>query len=122
MHPLSLFPSLFAYQQAAPLLVRLVLGAVFIHWAYKEFRNPAATIHAKGLCVIEGVVGILIFIGLYTQGAALIAAIDLLIRLIGRVANKAFLTDGVNYYLILLILAASLLVLGPGFLAFDLPL
>ncbi|MDE2038348.1 MAG: hypothetical protein KGI69_03990 [Patescibacteria group bacterium] len=122
MHPLSLFPSLLTWQLAAPLMIRIVLGAVFIHWAYKELRNPVATIHAKGLCVIEGLAGILIFIGLYTQGAALVAAIDLVIRLIGRISKKAFLTDGVNYYLLLLVLAASLMVTGPGFLAFDLPL
>lgn len=122
MHPLSLFPSLLTYQQAAPLIIRIILAAVLIHWAYRELKNPVATIHAKGLCLIEGVVGILLFIGLYTQGAALVAAIDLLVRLINRITKKAFLTDGVNYYLILLVLAVSLMLTGAGFYAFDLPL
>ncbi|MDE1975494.1 MAG: hypothetical protein KGI49_03235 [Patescibacteria group bacterium] len=122
MHPLSLFPSLFTWELASPFLIRLVLAAVLLHWAYRELRNPVATIHAKGLCIIEGIAGILLLIGLYAQGAALVAAIDLLVRLMGRVAKKSFLTDGVNYYLILLILAVSLMLTGPGFLAFDLPL
>lgn len=122
MHPLSLFPSLLTWQLVSPLLIRLVLAAVLIHWAYKEIRNPVATVHAKGLCIIEGAAGVLLLAGLYTQGAALVATIDLFLRLIGRVTRKAFLTDGVNYYLILLIMAVSLLFTGPGFLAFDLPL
>ena len=106
----------------APFLMRLVLGGVFIHWAYKEFRNRAATGQTRILAGVEGIAGILLVIGLWTQGAALFAIADLVIRLGGRVMKKSFLTDGVNYYLILLVLALSLLVLGAGAFAFDLSL
>ena len=122
MHPLSLFPTLFSWQLLAPTLDRLVLGVVLLHWAYREMRNTEASIHAKGLCLIEGLAGLFLLAGYFTQAAALIIAIDLVIRIIGRVQRKAFLTDGVNYYLILLVLAVSLLVTGPGFFALDFPL
>ena len=117
---LSLFPTLLSWDQVSPLLIRIILGAILIHWAYKGLRNTQASAQAKATSVIEGLAGILIFIGLWTQGAAIVAFIDLFIRLIGKITKKSFLTDGVNYYLILLVLAFSLLVTGAGWLAFDL--
>ena len=71
---------------------------------------------------IEGVSGILLMIGLWTQIAALIIFTDLIIRTINKIIKKAFLTDGVNYYFILLVMAASLVFMSAGLLAFDLPL
>lgn len=130
---LSLFPSLLSYQQLSPFIVRVTLGAVFVFWAYRTFRNKngnlfaasaltSSPVNMKIIAIVEAAAGILLVVGLWTQVAALVAAIDLLIRLIERVKNRAFLTDGVNYYLILLVMALSLLVTGAGRLAFDLPL
>lgn len=119
---LSLFPSLLSWQEASPLVIRLVLGAVLIHWAYRGLRASGAAAQLKALAVVEGLAGIMLVVGLWTQLAALVAAIDLLVRLIGRIMKKSFLTDGVNYYLILLVLSLSLLVTGAGWLAFDLSL
>ena len=76
----------------------------------------------KIVAIIEAVVGILLLIGLWTQLAALVVILDLIIRLIRKIKNRSFLSNGVNYYLILLVMAISLLVTGAGFLAFDLPL
>lgn len=121
MHTLSVFPSLLAYGELAPLLLRLILGAVLIHWGLKALK-ASGNGQKKSIGIIEGIAGILVFIGLYTQVAALVAGVDLLIRLGGKIPRKAFLTDGINYYLILLVLAISLLVTGPGWLAFDYPL
>ena len=49
-------------------------------------------------------------------------SVIIVVKLSKKVKDRAFLTDGVNYYIILLVLAISLLFSGPGFLAFDLPL
>jgi uncharacterized membrane protein YphA (DoxX/SURF4 family) len=76
----------------------------------------------KAIGIIEGVAGILLVIGLWTQVAALVVFVDLVIRLVERIMKKAFLTDGVNYYLVLLVMAISLMVTGAGWIAFDLPL
>ncbi len=118
---LSIFPTLLTYQLFAPFLIRITLGAIFIYWGWTTFRKPVST-REKAVSIIEAVVGILFVIGFWTQIAALAAIIDLIIRLAGKVKAKAFLTNGVNYYLVLLVLAVSLLVSGAGFLAFDLPL
>jgi uncharacterized membrane protein YphA (DoxX/SURF4 family) len=119
---LSIFPSLLAYQQLSPFIIRLVLGAIFVYWAYRGFKHHAGSTRDKTVSIIEIILGILIIIGLWTQMAALVAVIDLIIRLIGRMQKRAFLTDGVNYYLILLVLSLSLLVTGAGAFAFDLSL
>lgn len=118
----SIFWPLLTWQLAAPLLIRVTLGAVLIHWAYREFKSGRSSAKIRIVSGLEGVVGILLVIGLWTQGAALVAAIVLATKLGGRIRSKAFLTDGVNYYLILLVLALSLLVTGAGFWAFDIQL
>lgn len=119
---LSLFPSLLTYQMLSPLLVRLVLGAIIIHLAYKVLRHGHLDTKNKILAYFEVLLGILLVIGLFVQGAAIFVALIFLIRIIGKIQKRAFLSDGINYYLILFVLALTLLVSGAGFLAFDLPL
>ncbi len=117
---LSLFPTLLSWSEVSPLLIRVVLGAVFLFWAYKAFRSfTNQSVNMKIVAVIELITGALLIIGLWTQGAAIVVAIDLIIRLIERAQKKAFLTDGVNYYLILLVLAVSLIITGAGIWAID---
>ena len=120
----SLFPSLLSYGEVSPLLIRIILGVVFVYWAYKIIARSKGQLTARSVSIatIEGIAGTLIVIGLWTQGAALVLVIDLIVRLIHKAINKSFLTDGVNYNLILLVLAISLLLTGAGNLAFDLPL
>jgi len=118
---LSLFPNLLVFQGFAPLLLRLTLGIIFVFWAYRKIRNKKD----KGplsLALLHAVVGILLIIGLFTQAAALISLIIFAFGLIQKMKDRAFLTDGVNYYFILFIISFSLLLTGPGLFAFDLPL
>ena len=119
---LSVFPSLLSWSQISPLLIRLALAAVFLHRSYRGFRDSRAPSRDKAVAIVEAVSGILLVIGLWTQVAALAIAIDLVIRLVDRAGKRALLTDGVNYYLILLVLSLSVIVTGAGFLAFDYPL
>ena len=118
---LSIFPSLLAFEGFAPLLLRLVLGAIFIFWAYGKLkkRDGSKEIALGGL---EAIIGISLVLGFLTQISALIAAIIFLIRIVQKIGSKAFLTDGINYYFILFIISVCLLFTGAGFIAFDLPL
>ncbi len=117
---LSLFPTLFSYSQISPLLIRITLAVVLLFWAYKALRTFAgSSLLNKTGCIVEVVVGVLLLLGLWTQGAAIVAVIDLIVRLVERGTKRAILTDGVNYYLILLVLALSLIVTGPGIWARD---
>jgi len=119
---LSLFPSLFTWSFISPTLIRLTLAAVLITWTYSSLRKVAATPQDKIIGIVEGVAGLLLIIGLWTQAAALFVAVDLIVRIGGKIRAGKFLTQGVNYYLILLVLALSLLVTGAGFFAIDWPL
>lgn len=116
----SLFPSLLTWSELSPFLIRLTLGAILAYWSYKHLKSSVT--QTRSIAVVEGITGILLIIGLWVQLASLVAIIDLVIRLIGKIRSKAFLSDGINYYLILLVLAISLLITGPGFFSIDLPL
>lgn len=117
----SLFPYLLTFEGFAPFLLRLTLGAVFIFWGYGKLKKRENT-NSAILGIVEALSGVLLVIGLYTQLATLVCAVILLMRLIGKIKQKSFLTDGVNYYLILFVISVVLLLTGSGFIAFDLPL
>ncbi len=119
---LSLLPSLLSWNQLSPFLIRITLGAVLIFWSYRAFKDKGLSNSEKAFGYVEGITGILLIIGLWTQGAAIVACIKLIGCLIGKIRRKQFLTDGVNYYVILLVMAISLLLTGAGFFGFDLPL
>ena len=119
---LSLFPYLLSFQMLSPFILRLVLGVIFIFWAYKKFNKVTKDSKDKTFVVLDIIIGLLLIIGLYTQLAALIALVLLGIHIILKIRHKAFLTDGVNYYLVLFIISLSLLFTGPGAFALDYPL
>ena len=117
----SILPPLLAFQGFAALILRLTLGAVFIIWAYKRFKKDGK--NKKDIIgPIEGIVGVFLVVGFLTQVAAVVSAFILGNRLVSKIKTKAFLTDGVNYYFILFIISISLIFLGAGYIAFDLPL
>ncbi len=119
---LSLFPVLLSYQQLSPFLIRITLGLILLFWAYKGLRNPNQSSNKKILSAVEGIVAIFLLLGLWTQASAGIAAIGLLVCIISKIKDRTFLTSGVNYCLILFIMALSLMFTGAGWWSFDLPL
>ena len=119
---LSAFPYLLSFQQLSPVLIRLTLGGIMLYWGYKGLRDPKQSGQMKIADVLEILIGIAFVIGLWTQVAALVAAIGFIVCIVQKIRTKAFFTNGVNYMFILLVLALSLLVTGPGLFAFDYPL
>ncbi len=117
---LSIFPKLLIFEGFTPFLLRLTLGLVFILWSYKKIKSIDKKILAWG--VFEGVIGVSFIIGFLTQLSALISAVIFGVKLIQKIRQKAFLNDGVNYYLILFVISITLLISGAGLIAIDLPL
>ncbi len=121
---LSLFPWLLTYQEFSPLLLRLTLGIVFLFWAYRRTRREDK--ESKGMkmaCVaFEAFLGICLVIGFLTQLIALLTTLVFLTHLVRKVKNRAFLTNGINYYFILLVISLCLLLTGPGAFSIDMPL
>ena len=131
----SIFPDLLAFKLFAPVFLRLVLGIVFIAHGYpKLFKDFAGTVGwfdsagikpAKFWVLVVGIVeffgGIALIVGFATQLAALLIAINML-GAIFLVKRKMGLVNGYEFDLALLAMALSLVFLGAGFFAIDLPL
>ncbi|HEY4478413.1 MAG TPA: hypothetical protein VI775_01065 [Candidatus Paceibacterota bacterium] len=121
---LSLFPSLLTYEELAPLIIRIVLGITLGYFGYLKVRNRGQSSGSNSFIygILEIIVAIFLIIGLFVQLAALINILILIIKIGFKIKERAFLTDGVNYYILLLAMALSLIFTGGGWLAIDLPL
>ena len=131
---LSLFPQLFDFQIFAPLLLRLALGLVFIAHGFpklKSFRATAQFFDSIGIkpakfwvaivAIVEFAGGIALIAGIFTQLAALLIAVNMIVA-IAVVKRKQGFVGGYEFDLALLAMALALALLGPGAFAFDLPL
>lgn len=132
---LSIFPELFTYGIVAPFILRIAIGGFFIWqgirrrkeemtswdalWVGKKIGSlPPSPILAKTQIVI----GIFLLVGLYTQVAAILAGIFIWVefRKKSQTARPSFQELWMN--IIMTAVLVSLLFLGAGILAFDLPL
>ena len=120
----SLFPYLLSYQQVAPFILRVVLGITLAWFGYKKIQQRGTSSGSNSVIygTVEIIIAMFLIIGLYTQLAALLNALILIIKIGFKIRDKAFLTDGVNYYVLLLAMALSVVFLGAGIWSFDLPL
>ena len=124
---LSIFPDLLTYGFFAPLLLRLGVGVYFIlasllHFrkAQKETTLPSFWFIALGIG--ELCIGALFIVGLWTQVAALLGA---LYSLKMSVFKQSYFKDLVPHthlvYMFVGIISLSLLLIGAGAFALDLP-
>ena len=132
---LNFFPNFLDYAHFAPLLLRVVLGLVFIVHGYpKLFGGFGQTVGffesisirpAKFWVFVVGIVeffgGIALILGFATQLAALLIAINMLVA-IYKVKFKQGFSGGYEFDLTLLVIALSLILTGAGAYAIDLPL
>lgn len=137
MHTVSLFPSLFDYGILAIFTLRVTLGLIFIwFWYEKMFRERAARVRffeELGLTpamlyftlvtYAEGIAGVFLIVGLWTQGAAMVTGILMALATLIKWRNPSALQKNtIEFYIILAIVSFALLFLGPGVFAVDLPL
>lgn len=133
---LSLFPSLFDFGMLAPTLLRLVAGIIFIDIGYFSIKREASTwgllvklmgckspmLWRKLFGSIEFIGGTLILVGLYMQGAVLVLGLLTLFKLMLEYKEPTFVKRDLAFYVMLFTITISLLILGAGAFAFDLPL
>ncbi len=114
---LSLFPNLFTFPLFAYFILRLVVAYQFALIAKARFKKPY-----KYIAFVEMIVIIFVTLGLYTQGA-LIGVMALLIveSALERKVGTFNRTEA-NLRTTLGLIALSLMFLGAGAFAFDLPL
>ncbi len=97
----SVFPELFNYSQVSPLILRIFLALCLLTGAKEKFAK-----------IIQIICALFLFLGLYTQIAALLTIVVLM-------ADK---TEEKKTKILMIITALSLIFSGPGLFSFDLPL
>jgi uncharacterized membrane protein YphA (DoxX/SURF4 family) len=126
---LSIFPTLFTYSLVVPLVFRIVIGLVFLTLGYKSIKSGLVSpslstnpIVSKIVIAVEIAGGILLIIGLWTQIVAMILSALSLLGVLKKNPEGAAVVIPKEVLALLLLITASLIFLGPGFYAFDLPL
>ncbi len=121
---LSLFPSLLIYERFGQFLIRFVLGVTLAYFGYRKViaKGHSSGSNSQMYGATEIFLSLFLIIGLYTQLAALLNAIILVIKLSFKAKEGSLLSDGINYYILLLTMAVAVVFMGAGAFAFDLPL
>jgi len=122
---LNPFPELLSWSYFAPFALRIVLALYFITLAlttYRHHHKKADGMNYSVLATIELIVGSLLLAGFYTQIAGAVAAAFGLIGLTLRFKKSPAAPESAWFYLLAAVVALSLIVLGAGPFAFDIPL
>ncbi|MBI5798693.1 MAG: DoxX family protein [Candidatus Yonathbacteria bacterium] len=137
MQTVSLFPFLLDFQMLGVFMLRVTLGLIFVYFCYEKvflFRKDQILFYEKlGLrpakvfslivASLEGLTGALLAVGLYTQGVAIVAGVLMALATIIKWRSPSALPKNTNdFYVILTVVSFSLLFLGAGAFAIDLPL
>lgn len=133
---LNPFPDLLNYALLAPLLLRVVVGIIFIDLGFLKFRSEKerwiASFNTLGIrpadlmlslyALLQVVGGLMLFVGAWTQVAALAFAIFTGIELSVEYKAREVLKRDMTFYLLVFVICVSLLLTGAGAYALDLPL
>lgn len=116
---LSLFPELLFLAPFAALLIRIAAAIVFARIAYHHLAHDER-IWVKAFGLIEAGIAAMFLVGFLTQLAALMGVIVL--GILSRLEGASRPTLPQTAWWLILVLCSSLIVLGAGPFAFDLPL
>ncbi|MBX4198813.1 hypothetical protein KW800_00860 [Candidatus Parcubacteria bacterium] len=118
---LNPFPELLSYSTLAPFILRVVLGLVFLDLGILKIKRKHLSWPAL-LGAIEVIGAIMLFVGFYTQIAALAIVITTATELYIEWKDSQVLKGDFVFYLLLLAISLSLLLTGAGAFARDIPL
>lgn len=131
---LSLFPQLFFLSPLEATLLRIAAALVFAYIAWQQFKHKDELarfrfpVVGSGEWIVwfavlaEAAIAILLFIGFYTQAAAILAAIASLKYAFWSTRAPVFSPISRGTALLLFVITLTLVVTGAGPFAFDLPL
>lgn len=133
----SLFPSLLDFQMLGTFALRVTLGLIFVYFWYEKVTHQRserihffeklgmkpAVLYFSLTAYTEGIAGALLVVGLWTQGAAIATgALMFLASIVKFFKPSALPRNTIEFYIILAVASFTLLFLGAGAFAFDLPL
>lgn len=116
---LNPFPELLIYSTLAPFILRVVLGFIYLDLGILNLRKRGYT---KLLGIVEIVGALMLFIGFYTQIAAILFIVIAGVSFYIEYKDEAVLKRDIVFYLLVLAIAVSLLLSGAGAYAKDIPL
>src|SRR3989344_2572300 len=133
---LSVFPELLNYSLLAPLLLRLVVGLIFLDLGFLKFGSEKARwiasfktlgLHPADLllsfyALIQIVGGLFLITGFLTQVATLVFVVFTGLELTVEWKVREILKRDLVFYLLIFTISLSLALTGPGAYAIDLPL
>lgn len=116
---LNPFPELLTYSMMAPFILRIVLALIYLDIGLLNMKKGGNT---RLIGIVEVVASILLFVGLYTQIAAIIFIVITGISFYIEYKDASVLKRDIVFYLLVLAISISLLLTGAGSYAKDLPL
>ncbi|MFH1455144.1 MAG: DoxX family protein [bacterium] len=133
---LNTFPDLLTYSMLSPLILRVVLGLIVInlgnlklgkeHVAWQELFETInlqpAKLCVKILALIEIIGGLMLIIGSYTQLISILFAVLFFCEAILEYREPNLEKRNLTFYILMFTISLSLIFLGAGAFAFDLPL
>lgn len=135
MHPFLQFPQLFFLSPLyVPLLLRLSTAGIFIYLAYAVYKHrkgaqqtsfPVVGVQpwvASFSVVVYIIIGLMLVFGYYTQIAALAGALAALKELVWGKRMQALIPLSRTSAFLLLVICLSLVCMGAGAFAMDVPL
>lgn len=117
MNLLSTFPALLTFGILAPFLLRITVAVFIAYLGWERYKKEF-----KWLSVLYFILGILLFLGLYTQVSAILSIILISADYFLDKGNQTFSKEKRMLFIVVKVILLSLLVTGPGLFAFDLPL
>ncbi|MBI2591329.1 MAG: DoxX family protein [Candidatus Brennerbacteria bacterium] len=110
-----MIPVLFIYSQLALAALRLGFGLIFLVHGWPKIKNlHFISFWGFIVAITEFLGGIFIIFGLFTQLAAFLLAIIMLVAMVWRIKNKQALSGGYEFDLILFLAAIILWTHGAG--------
>ena len=133
---LNTFPTLLTFSQFSPFILRVILGLIVINLGFLKLNNEKAAwqklfetinlqpakISVKILAFIEIIGGLFLLSGAYTQLTAIIFSVLFFCEAILEYRESDLERRNLTFYMLMFAISLSLIFLGAGALALDMPL
>jgi putative oxidoreductase len=133
---LNTFPDLLTFSMLSPFILRVVLGIIVINlgllklgkekiaWQklFETINLVPPRIFVKILAFIELIGGIILVMGAYTQLTAIILSVLFFCEAVLEYREPSLERRNLTFYILIFTISLSLVFLGAGAFAFDLPL
>ena len=133
---LNTFPDLLTFSTLSPFILRVVIGIIIINLgslklgkeriAWKELLETInihpANFFVKTIAFIELIGGLMLLVGAYTQLTAMVFAVLFFCEATLEYREPVLEKRNLTFYSLMFTISISLVFLGAGAFAFDLPL